>query len=65
MGVRVEEERVQAVHCKEVAMLMQTLSEPLNKYSIIQNHDDLRLLAIVHESLVSSKCTASMCVCSQ
>ena len=58
----VEEESVQDVHCKEAAILMQRLTEPLRKHNIILSHDNLRLLAIIHESLVSIYLVRSGCV---
>jgi len=49
-----EEENKQSVHAKESETLTVNLSsEPLRKSSVVLNHENLRLLAILHESLVS------------
>lgn len=47
-----EEDRLQTVYSKESELLTKLLSEPLRKDNVILNHDNLRLLAILHESMV-------------
>lgn len=47
-----EDDRVQTVYAKESELLTGILTEPLRKHNVILSHDNLRLLAIMHESLV-------------
>lgn len=47
-----EEDRVQTVYSKESEFLISSLKDPLQKHNVILNHDNLRLLAMLHESLV-------------
>ena len=47
-----EDERTQSVYTKESELLTKNLSEPLRKHNVVLSHDNLRLLAIMHESLV-------------
>ena len=47
-----EDDRLQTVYSKESELLTKQLSEPLRRQNVILNHESLRLLAILHESLV-------------
>ena len=49
-----EEDRIQTVYSKESELLTSLVSEQLRKHNVILSHDSLRLLAILHESLVGS-----------
>ena len=48
-----EEERLQSVYTKESEMLTKNITDPLGKHDVILKHDNLRLLAIIHQSMVS------------
>lgn len=51
-GQGAEEDSVQSLYSKESEVLTAKIAEPLRKQDVILNHDSLRLLAILHESLV-------------
>ena len=57
-GVEEDDGGARNVHHKEAVLLMQKLPEQLHRHNVILSHDNLRLLAIIHESLVSSHCTS-------
>ena len=48
-------EGVQSVHHKEALLLAKKLPDTLQRHNVILSHDNLRLLAIVHESLVRGR----------
>lgn len=48
-----EDERINTVYSKESELLTKQLQEPLRQHNVILSHENLRLLAIMHESLVS------------
>ena len=51
------EERMQSVYAKESETLTKNLgSEPVYSYNVVLNHENLRLIAILHESMVSILC---------
>ena len=57
-----DEDRIQTVYSKESDLMTDRLTEPLRKHNVILSHDNLRLLAIMHESLVGH-CMGCACVC--
>lgn len=46
-----EDERINTVYSKESELLTKQLQEPLRQHNVILSHENLRLLAIMHESL--------------
>ncbi len=49
-----EDERLQSVYTKESELLTKNISGQLQKHDVILSHDNLRLLAIIHESMVGT-----------
>ena len=47
-----EDDRINTVYSKESELLMKQIQEPLRQHNVILSHENLRLLAIMHESLV-------------
>lgn len=58
-----DEERVQNVYVQESELLMKHLSDPIRRHNVVLNHDNFRLLAILHESLVCTNSYAPVMLC--
>ena len=57
-----EDERFLTVYNKEAELLTKHISEPLRQHNVILSHENLRLLAILHESLVSFNAGVMRCL---
>lgn len=59
-----EDDRMHSVYTKESETLTKNLgSEPIYRNNVVLNHENLRLIAILHESMVSIACTYVVCLC--
>jgi len=53
---------IESVHHKEAGLLAEKVSDTLQRHNVILSHDNLRLLAVIHESLVGEG-EGQGCVC--
>ena len=57
-------EELQSVFAKESEILTKNIgSEPLRRNTIVHGHESLRMIAVLHESMVGSAMCVCVCVC--